>query len=872
MAAKVLSTETAFRAASQAVQILGGFGLSKDFRIEKIFRDARAAMIEDGVNETLAWLRPEDYNAKEVQMADSKHTAVQTPPGNLDIDTSGSPVGVVRMDTAKSYADIGQLLQRYLNQADEQAWQTIRTKIDYTYDNLDLALTPLEAETGFSRELKSRMEKGQKLLFKPNLVSPFNIDPQTHGPGRGSTACTTWPFVAALMRWFHDRLNVNYHAMSLGEAATMVPAAASLFTIMNEGRPISPEAVIEGKAGDFYGGWGFYFVRRYLAQAHDPSHRDDPMKGHEESVRGTFVPPGMCPDKLMVYDLNRIADDPSKGRVVKVPQGVNFQRIALHKAVVGGDPSDPEDLKAYPGSILINVPKLKVHMITLLSNAIKNLGIGLYPMQSVADSEAECRWTYSLPWHPVPGMKAGIPHSVWVLESDPATGEPRKDDSGNYAVKKTGGILATMADVIQAVRSQGIYMLHIVDAIEAINLDHTGQLPGIKEPEGLVIAGLDPVAVDLLCARYLFADTPLDEAEKAGLKDGNGGLFAQRVPVPKLEANQIVTTAGYDCPLSRDECFRYAEKRGLGRRMYHAVGKDRLTDCDIVSLRGHLGSLRDGAFQDLVTKTLYYDAYKMPWDLQLTTFSYLEAVDRLTSSSLKKDFLEAFDENGDSVVDYEEFGQNGLMSHLLIIGGLSDSRIGRERLGVHQGFFGSTATLLKLSDPMWNSEGLAPFQRFAYGSAVLVAYNMSLVEAEWPDPFLGGLTWGKGKWPSYQLAAYAGVGLMIYGPEFPNKIDVRSLYGHAFRYADFTQNGARYTGTVLFEPALDGPQRYTTDVLSGQAKPLDFVLYVPAGYGSLGGAKVPNVEETSLADKVFTAAFQGGQEVWNCDSNRWSRP
>jgi alkylation response protein AidB-like acyl-CoA dehydrogenase len=54
IASKVFATETAFRVASQAIQVFGGYGLSKDFHIEKIFRDARAAMIEDGVNETLA--------------------------------------------------------------------------------------------------------------------------------------------------------------------------------------------------------------------------------------------------------------------------------------------------------------------------------------------------------------------------------------------------------------------------------------------------------------------------------------------------------------------------------------------------------------------------------------------------------------------------------------------------------------------------------------------------------------------------------------------------------------------------------------------------------------------------------------------------
>ena len=53
-ASKVMATETAFKVASQAIQIFGGFGVSKEYVIEKIFRDARAAMIEDGLNEVLA--------------------------------------------------------------------------------------------------------------------------------------------------------------------------------------------------------------------------------------------------------------------------------------------------------------------------------------------------------------------------------------------------------------------------------------------------------------------------------------------------------------------------------------------------------------------------------------------------------------------------------------------------------------------------------------------------------------------------------------------------------------------------------------------------------------------------------------------------
>jgi len=52
-AAKVLSTQTAFELASEALQIFGGNGLSREYPIEKIFRDARASLIEDGENNVL---------------------------------------------------------------------------------------------------------------------------------------------------------------------------------------------------------------------------------------------------------------------------------------------------------------------------------------------------------------------------------------------------------------------------------------------------------------------------------------------------------------------------------------------------------------------------------------------------------------------------------------------------------------------------------------------------------------------------------------------------------------------------------------------------------------------------------------------------
>ncbi|MBI4765079.1 MAG: acyl-CoA/acyl-ACP dehydrogenase [Deltaproteobacteria bacterium] len=60
IAAKVLSTSTAFEVAHEAITIFGGVGLTKEYLIEKLFRDARAAMIEDGENNALSLSGAED--------------------------------------------------------------------------------------------------------------------------------------------------------------------------------------------------------------------------------------------------------------------------------------------------------------------------------------------------------------------------------------------------------------------------------------------------------------------------------------------------------------------------------------------------------------------------------------------------------------------------------------------------------------------------------------------------------------------------------------------------------------------------------------------------------------------------------------------
>ena len=148
--------------------------------------------------------------------------------GELQPDTTGSPLGVARMDPGQSYVGMPQLLQKHLASADQEAWSEIARRIDYTYQQLTPAMAALDAESGFGGQVTARLERGQRLLFKPNLVGTACIDPMSRGEWIGSKTCTEWAFIAALMRWFHDDLGVSYHRMTIGEAATTMPLFALL--------------------------------------------------------------------------------------------------------------------------------------------------------------------------------------------------------------------------------------------------------------------------------------------------------------------------------------------------------------------------------------------------------------------------------------------------------------------------------------------------------------------------------------------------------------------------------------------------------------------------------------------------------------------
>jgi alkylation response protein AidB-like acyl-CoA dehydrogenase len=49
--AKYYASETCVRAATEAVQIFGGYGYTKDFPVEKYYRDSKLCTIGEGTSE-----------------------------------------------------------------------------------------------------------------------------------------------------------------------------------------------------------------------------------------------------------------------------------------------------------------------------------------------------------------------------------------------------------------------------------------------------------------------------------------------------------------------------------------------------------------------------------------------------------------------------------------------------------------------------------------------------------------------------------------------------------------------------------------------------------------------------------------------------
>jgi len=262
----------------------------------------------------------------------------------------------------------------------------------------------------------------------------------------------------------------------------------------------------------------------------------------------------------------------------------------------------------------------------------------------------------------------------WVVKMDDTTNLPLRGNSGKYETTKTAGMPGTQADVIKAVQDQDVFILHVSDSINMINLNHNAEGIAVRIPEGYIWSSLDCVALDLFCSRYCFKTVPMSEGMK--LKEKNNWIteFVHHVPIAKIEGKNIVTVEGLDSPLFRYNLYNYVEKRGIGQQQYYVTGWDSVNSTRMVSIEGHLGIIVDNKFVELITNTMYYNPTCLLWDMQRTVLSYAEANDKLIGSSIVENFKDGFDENNDGIIDYNENGKKGfwtigfsILSHALAL-------------------------------------------------------------------------------------------------------------------------------------------------------------------------------------------------------------
>jgi hypothetical protein len=416
-----------------------------------------------------------------------------------------------------------------------------------------------------------------------------------------------------------------------------------------------------------------------------------------------------------------------------------------------------------------------------------------------------------------------------------------------------------MVDVLEAVKDQDVSMFHVVDAIETVNRFHTGPMVS-PVSEGYVFAARDPVALDLLCARYLFTTVPMAEAKAIQKEKNLPTSFLQKVPVPRADGHNIVTEKGFDSPISRYAGFRLCQERGLGQQDYYVVGHDEWQGGSLASIEGRLGRVNDGKFTELLTREMYFSALLPLWDLQTTALAYAEANDAVTGTSYKPAILREFDENGDGIIDYDEKGRDRNLIFTAYNLRLPAINIDNsERLRIR---FLLAAIPLRCINKGWNTGGYCFNNWTLFNAAVTAGVDMARAPVEAPDPFFPGMVWGKGKWPSIQFAQYRHICAQLFGSKFPDSFDIMTaLYGLAFQYADLRYNQGKYIGARTGSDSDGKVNRYHEDLEQG-ASLLPFTLYVPPAYGKAGDKNIPNVAETDDADLIFTAGFDGGREVW----------
>ena len=175
--------------------------------------------------------------------------------------------------------------------------------------------------------------------------------------------------------------------------------------------------------------------------------------------------------------------------------------------------------------------------------------------------------------------------------------------------------------------------------------------------------------------------------------------------------------------------------------------------------------------------------------------------------------MDGFDENGDGVIDYDENARKGFWTAGLRILNYTYHLQSTEEYGTLSGQFKIAADFsLRHTNKDWNPQGHDFAKEYALMWVANQAFDMSRSEAVSADPFVSGMTWGGGRWPSWQLATYMYVTGTTYGAKSLVNISLQSLYGTAFQYADKTLNG----GVVHGEHGRDKRSELSQRIFPGR--------------------------------------------------------
>ena len=191
-----------------------------------------------------------------------------------------------------------------------------------------------------------------------------------------------------------------------------------------------------------------------------------------------------------------------------------------------------------------------------------------------------------------------------------------------------------------------------------------------------------------------------------------------------------------------------------------------------------------------------------------------------------------------------------------------------------KGEFFEKSSLVKLSNTNWNKVGHDYLKEGWMGGKLSTAFLLAQSDKVTHDLYIPDMVYGKGNWPSWYTVEYVHMTNVLYGDQKMMNIQLTSLYGMAFQYADKMQNKGSYLihakGSNLRaidygdktedfivekdEDEFNPVYQYIYDKQQGKSN-LRFILYVPSGFDRLEGIVVPNVEVTDDPEKIFTASF-----------------